>query len=111
MLVMSGGASLDEIDGDSVTVVEDDDHVTMQLTSPVRGMHILEDVHADRDSGIVNSGPENATSTTGVGNWFVSSFVNTFCLHAHVHVKRHTADSCFLLAFISAVQHNLLLDP
>lgn len=64
MLVMSGGASLDEIDGDSVTVVEDDDHVTMQLTSPVRGMHILEDVHADRDSGIVNSGPENATSTT-----------------------------------------------
>ena len=66
MLVMSGGASLDEIDGDSVTVAEDDDLYTLQLTSPVRGMHILEDVHSDKDSGIVNSGPEGATHTTGM---------------------------------------------
>ena len=66
MLVMSGGASLDKIDGDSVTVVEDDDLYTLQLTSPVRGMHILEDVYADKDSGIVNSGPESTTHTTGM---------------------------------------------
>ena len=65
MLVMSGGASLDKIDGDSVTVaVGDDDLYTMQLTSPVRGMHILEDVHTDRDSGIVNSGSDSVTATT-----------------------------------------------
>lgn len=61
MLVMSGGAPLDKIDGDSVVVVEDDDYTIMQLTSPVRGMHILEDLHSDRDSGIVNSGPEHTT--------------------------------------------------
>ena len=66
MLVMSGGAPLDKIDGDSVTVAENDDLCTLQLTSPVRGLHILEDLHADRDSGIVNSGPDNATSTSGL---------------------------------------------
>ena len=65
MLVMSGGASLDKIDGDSATVVEGDTIYTMQLTSPIRGMHVLEDVYADRDSGIVNSGPENGTGTRG----------------------------------------------
>ena len=64
MLVMSGGASLDKIDGDSVTVAVDDELYTMQLTSPVRGMHILEDVHTDRDSGIVNSGSDCVTTTT-----------------------------------------------
>ena len=66
MLVMSGGASLDEIDGDSVTVVEDDDLCTLQFTSPVRGLHVLEDLHADKDSGIVNSGAENTTTTSGL---------------------------------------------
>ncbi|CAI8051354.1 LLGL scribble cell polarity complex component 2 [Geodia barretti] len=64
MLVMSGGASLDKIDGDSVTVAVDDELYTMQLTSPVRGMHVLEDVHTDRDSGIVNSGSDCVTTTT-----------------------------------------------
>ena len=67
---MSGGASLDEIDGHSVTVIDGDDISTLQLTSPVRGMHVLEDIQADRDSGIVNSGPdaENATTTTGMSD-------------------------------------------
>jgi lethal(2) giant larvae protein len=64
MLVMSGGASLDKIDGDSVTVAVDDELYTMQLTSPVRGMHVLEDVHTDRDSGIVNSGSDGVATTT-----------------------------------------------
>ena len=70
VLVMSGGASLDEIDGHSVTVIDGDDISTLQLTSPVRGMHVLEDIQADRDSGIVNSGPdaENATTTTGMND-------------------------------------------
>ena len=63
---MSGGAPLGEVDGDSVTIIDGDETHTLQLTSPVRGMHVLEDVQSDRDSGIVNAGPEaeTATSTT-----------------------------------------------
>ena len=63
LLVMSGGAPLDEVDGYSVTLVDHDNTMTLQLTSNVRGMHVLEDTQADRDSGIV--GPDADNSTTG----------------------------------------------
>ena len=52
---MSGGTPINEVDGDSMTVVDGDQVVSLQLTSPVRGMHVLEDYQADRDSGIVNT--------------------------------------------------------
>ena len=60
---MSGGAPLDEVDGYSVTIVDNDNPMTLQLTSNVKGMHVLEDTQADRDSGIV--GPDADNSTTG----------------------------------------------
>lgn len=63
LLVMSGGAPLDEVDGYSVTLVDHDNTMTLQLTSNVKGMHVLEDTQADRDSGIV--GPDAENSTTG----------------------------------------------
>ena len=63
LLVMSGGAPLDEVDGYSVTIVDNDNPMTLQLTSSVKGMHMLEDTQADRDSGIV--GPDADNSTTG----------------------------------------------
>ncbi len=65
MQIMTGGAPLDLIDGDSVTVVNGGETQTLQLTSPVKGMHVLEDQQADRDSGIVNySSGEGTGSTT-----------------------------------------------
>ena len=55
------------VDGDSVTIVNNNEIETLQLSSPVKGMHVLEDQQADRDSGIVNyssSNGEGAGSTT-----------------------------------------------
>ncbi len=65
MQIISGGAPLDLVDGDSVTVVNGQEIETLQLTSPVKGMHVLEDQQADRDSGIVNySNGDGVGSTT-----------------------------------------------
>ncbi len=69
LLVMSGGAPLDQVDGYSVSIVpEKQDPITLQVTSGVRGMHVIEDTQSDRDSGIVNAGSdtENSASTTGM---------------------------------------------
>ena len=67
MFVMSGGGATNVVDGESVTVMDHNETVTLQLTSPVKGMHILEDQQADRDSGIVNytgSDADNSTNST-----------------------------------------------
>lgn len=67
MFVMSGGGSRNVVDGESVTVIDSNETVTLQLTSPVKGMHILEDQQVDRDSGIVNytgSEADNSVSST-----------------------------------------------
>ena len=64
---MSGGTPVGEVDGDSMTIVDHDQIVSLQLTSAVRGMHVLEDYQSDRDSGIVNtasSDRENAGTPT-----------------------------------------------
>ena len=61
---MSGGAPTDLVDGDSVTIMNGSDVETLQMTSPVKGMHVLEDQQADRDSGIVNYAGGNGDSTT-----------------------------------------------
>ena len=55
---MSGGGAIETVDGYSATVKDSEETVTLQMSSRVVGMHILEDAQADRDSGIVNSGPE-----------------------------------------------------
>ena len=67
---MSGGAPLEQVDGHSISISENDETITLQLTSGVRGMHIIEDTQSDRDSGIVNAGSdaENSTSTTGLSS-------------------------------------------
>jgi len=59
---MSGGAPLDEVDGYSVTISDHDNIMTLQLTSSVRGMHVLENTQADRDSGIVGQDTENSVT-------------------------------------------------
>ena len=65
---MSGGGALDAVDGYSATVKDSEETVTLQMSSRVVGMHILEDAQADRDSGIVNSGPEPSEgASTGEG--------------------------------------------
>ena len=63
-MVMSGGGPIDKVDGYSATVKDSEETVTLQMTSRVIGMHILEDAQADRDSGIVNSGPEPGEGTS-----------------------------------------------
>lgn len=59
---MSGGAPLEEVDGYSVTISDHDNIMTLQLTSGVRGMHVLENTQADRDSGIVGQDTENSVT-------------------------------------------------
>lgn len=65
MLVFSGGIPVDMIDGDNVTVVDGHEMITLQLTSGVRAMHILEVAQSDMDSGMVDTaGSSEPLSTT-----------------------------------------------
>lgn len=73
-MVFSGGAPYDLVDGDSITVWDGKETTTLQLTSPVRGMHIVEDVQSDMDSGIVGATSEMDNVSTGT---IVLSY--TFC--------------------------------
>ncbi len=67
-IVFSGGAPHDLVDGDSITVWDGKETTTLQLTSPVKGMHIIEDVQSDMDSGIVGASSEMDNVTTGTSN-------------------------------------------
>lgn len=60
---MSGGTPVSEVDGDSMTIVDGDQVVSLELTSAVRGMHVLEDHQSDRDSGIVNTASSDRENT------------------------------------------------
>ena len=53
------------MDGDSVTIYENRETVTLQLTSPVKGMHIVESCLTDKDSGIVGISSDVGTTSTG----------------------------------------------
>ncbi|KAL5473173.1 hypothetical protein EMCRGX_G027621 [Ephydatia muelleri] len=64
LFVMMGGAPLDKMDGDSITVADSLEAIILHVTSTVKGMHILEDVQTDMDSGIVNAGSEGDSPTT-----------------------------------------------
>ena len=64
-MVFSGGAPYDLVDGDSVSVWDGKETTTLQLTSPVRGMHIIEDAQSDMDSGIVGAASDMETVSTG----------------------------------------------
>ena len=63
--MMMGGAPLDKVDGDSITVADSLETITLHVTSAVKDMHILEDLQTDMDSGIVNAGSEGDNPTTG----------------------------------------------
>ena len=65
-IVFSGAAPHDLVDGDSVSVWDGKETTTLQLTSPVRGMHIIEDVQSDMDSGIVGAASEMDNQSTGM---------------------------------------------
>lgn len=95
LLVMSGGAPLDEVDGYSVTLVDHDNTMTLQLTSNVKGMHVLEDTQADRDSGIV--GPDAENSTTGrsclTTFWVVALVGLSVCLSVNSTNQRAAFDA------------------
>ena len=65
MIVFSGGIPVDMIDGDNVTVVDGHEVVTLQLTSGVRALHVLEVAQSDMDSGMVDAaGSSEPLSTT-----------------------------------------------
>lgn len=73
---------MDQVDGYSVSILPDkQEPLTLQLTSAVKGMHVIEDAQSDRDSGIVNAGSdtENSTTTTGriARQTSLSSFIST----------------------------------
>ena len=65
--MLMGGAPLDKVEGDSITVADSLETITLHVTSTVKGMHILEDVQTDMDSGIVNAGSDGDSPTTGRG--------------------------------------------
>ena len=65
LIILSGGAPYDLVDGDSITIHDGEETTTLQLTSGVRGMHILEDCQTDKDSGIVGATSDMETVTTG----------------------------------------------
>lgn len=66
LLVFSGGTSIDMVDGDNITVVEGQELITIQLTSGVRAMHVLEMAQSDMDSGMVDTaGSSEPLSTSG----------------------------------------------
>ena len=64
-IVFSGGAPYDLVDGDCVSVWDGRETTALQLTSPVRGMHIVEDIQSDMDSGIVGAASEMDNVSTG----------------------------------------------
>jgi len=54
------------VDGDNITVVEGQELITIQLTSGVRAMHVLEMAQSDMDSGMVDTaGSSEPLSTSG----------------------------------------------
>lgn len=66
LLVFSGGTPIDMVDGDNFTVVEGQELMTVQLTSGVRAMHVLEMAQSDMDSGMVDTvGSAEPLSTSG----------------------------------------------
>ena len=101
LFVMMGGAPLDKVDGDSIVVADSLETITVHVTSTVKGMHILEDVQTDMDSGIVNAGSEGDSSpTTGKGApppTFMQKYV--LCSHCtgliHMHVTC-TSHACHM---------------
>ena len=64
--MFSGGTPIDMVDGDNITVVEGQELVTVQLTSGVRAMYVLEMAQSDMDSGMVDTaGSAEPLSTSG----------------------------------------------
>ena len=60
--MFSGGVPIDAVDSDCVTVGEGQDMVTLQLTSGIRNMRIIEDQVMDMDSGMIDIGSDNESS-------------------------------------------------
>ena len=79
-IILSGGAPYSTVDGDSVTIYENRETVTLQLTSPVKGMHIVESCLTDKDSGIVGISSDVGTTSTGK--------------HVHMYLCTSVVDSC-----------------
>ncbi|XP_019850338.1 PREDICTED: lethal(2) giant larvae protein homolog 2-like [Amphimedon queenslandica] len=63
-IIFSGGSPYDTVDGDSVTIYENREAITLQLTSPVKGMQIIESCLTDKDSGIVGISSDVGTTST-----------------------------------------------
>lgn len=63
-MIFSGGAPYSLVDGDSVTIWDNNESVTLQLTSGVKGMHIIDSSLTDMDSGIVGISSDVGTTST-----------------------------------------------
>jgi lethal(2) giant larvae protein len=64
MIIFNGGAPRDLVDNDHVTIYENGEHTTLQLTSPVRGMHVIDSKLTDMDSGIVGVSSDVGTTSS-----------------------------------------------
>jgi hypothetical protein len=53
---------MDVVDSDCVTVSDGQDMVTLQLTSGIRTVRIIEDQVVDMDSGMIDVGSDNEAS-------------------------------------------------
>lgn len=62
VVVFSGGVPMDVVDSDCVTVSDGQDMVTLQLTSGIRTVRIIEDQVVDMDSGMIDVGSDNEAS-------------------------------------------------
>ena len=52
----------DLFDGDTITVKEREEKVTLQLTSAVRSMRVIEDQVVDMDSGMIDTTSDSEAS-------------------------------------------------
>ena len=52
----------DLFDGDAITVKEREEKVTLQLTSAVRSMRVIEDQVVDMDSGMIDTTSDSEAS-------------------------------------------------
>ena len=64
MVVFSGGVPMDSLDSDSVTVTDSDDTITLQVTSSVRMLRVVEDQVTDMDSGMIDAGSDSESSVS-----------------------------------------------
>ena len=77
LMIFSGGAPYSMVDGDNVTICINNEVTTLQLTSSVKGMHVIDSNLTDMDSGIVGISSDVDVTSTGKFSFSVMLFLVT----------------------------------